>query len=135
MNSDSVVKGFDVFKNQVVCVSVILNVKTVKPFPFYEWMEGFNAGIVIRITFMWITALHVFGGFTPCLRHILASAVKGKSVLRIALTWVFLYASYINKSCKLISWTYSSITYHRMSIYRLYFTVSSHLGRACNLLL
>ena len=31
MNSDSVVKGFDVFKNQVVCVSVILNVKTVKP--------------------------------------------------------------------------------------------------------
>ena len=64
MNSDSVVKGFDVFKNQVVCVSVILNVKTVKPFPFYEWMEGFNAGIVIRITFMWITALHVFGGFT-----------------------------------------------------------------------
>ena len=36
MNSDSVVKGFDVFKNQVVCVSVILNVKTVKPFSFYE---------------------------------------------------------------------------------------------------
>ena len=35
MNSDSVVKGFDVFKNQVVCVSVILNVKTVKPFPLY----------------------------------------------------------------------------------------------------
>ena len=34
MNSDSVVKGFDVFKNQVVCVSVILNVKTVKPFSF-----------------------------------------------------------------------------------------------------
>lgn len=35
MNSDSVIKGFDVFKNQVVCVSVILNVKTVKPFPLY----------------------------------------------------------------------------------------------------
>ena len=34
MNSDSVIKGFDVFKNQVVCVSVILHVKTVKPFPF-----------------------------------------------------------------------------------------------------
>ena len=52
MNSDSVVKGFDVFKNQVVCVSVILNVNSVKPFPFYVCMEGFNAGIVIRITFM-----------------------------------------------------------------------------------
>ena len=73
MNSDSVVKGFDVFKNQVVCVSVILNVKTVKPFPFYEWMEGFNAGIVIKITFMWITALHVFDGFTPYLWNILSS--------------------------------------------------------------
>lgn len=67
MNSDSVVKGFDVFKNQVVCVSVILNVKTVKPFPFYERMEGFNADIVIRITFMRMAALHVFCGFTPCL--------------------------------------------------------------------
>ena len=75
MNSDSVIKGFDVFKNQVVCVSVILNVKTVKPFPFYEW-EGFNTGIVIRITFMRIAALHVFCGFTPCLLHILASAVS-----------------------------------------------------------
>ena len=75
MNSDSVIKGFDVFKNQVICVSVILNVKTVKPFPFYERMEGFNAGIVIRITFMRIAALHVFGGFTPRLRYILASVV------------------------------------------------------------
>lgn len=76
MNSDSVIKGFDVFKNQVVCVSVILNVKTVKPFSFYERIEGFNAGIVIMIIFMRIATLHVFGGFTPCLRHILAFAVS-----------------------------------------------------------
>lgn len=75
MNSDSVIKGFNVFKNQVVCVSVILNVKTVKPFSFYERMEGFNAGSV-RITFMRIVALYVFCGFTPCLRHILTSAVS-----------------------------------------------------------
>nr|DAO51393.1 MAG TPA: hypothetical protein [Caudoviricetes sp.] len=67
MNSDSVIKGLDVFKNQVVCVSVILNVKTVKPFSFYERMKGFNAGIVIRIPFMRIAALHVFCGFTPYL--------------------------------------------------------------------
>ena len=52
MNSDSVIKGFDVFKNQVICVSVILNVKTVKPFPFYEWMEGFNAVIVTVLWFL-----------------------------------------------------------------------------------
>lgn len=56
MNSDSVIKGFNVFKNQVVCVSVILNVKAVKPFSFYERMEGFNAGIV-RITFMRVATL------------------------------------------------------------------------------
>lgn len=44
MNSDSVIKGFDVFKNQVVCVSVILNVKTVKPFSFMrEWKDSMQA--------------------------------------------------------------------------------------------
>ncbi|MEE0855090.1 hypothetical protein [Eubacterium ventriosum] len=32
---EEIVEGLDVFKNQVVCVSVILNVKTVKPFPLY----------------------------------------------------------------------------------------------------
>ena len=35
-----------------------------------------ETGIVIRISFMRVAALHVFGGFTPCLRHILASAVS-----------------------------------------------------------
>lgn len=48
MNSDSVIKGFDVFKNQVVCMSVILNVKTVKPFSFYERMKGFNAVVLCQ---------------------------------------------------------------------------------------
>ena len=38
MNSDSVIKSFDVFKNQVVCVSVILNVKTVKPIKCQDLM-------------------------------------------------------------------------------------------------
>ena len=62
-----------------------------------------------------------------CLNSIKLPNIKDEYTLVIkwaSLTWVFLYASYINKSCKLISWTYSSITYHRMSIYRLYFTDS-----------
>ena len=57
MNSDSVIKGFDVFKNQVICVSVILNVKTVKPFPLYfgfviAWtvLIGIGVGAVIGAT-------------------------------------------------------------------------------------
>ena len=54
MNSDSVIKGFDVFKNQVVCVSVILNVKTVKPFPLYlgfviAWTDYGNVAVIVLV--------------------------------------------------------------------------------------
>lgn len=54
MNSDSVIKGFDVFKNQVVCVSVILNVKTVKPFPLYlgfviAWTDYGNVAVIVSV--------------------------------------------------------------------------------------
>ena len=38
-------------------------------------MERFNTGIVIRVTAMGIAALHLFRGFPPGIRNILAATV------------------------------------------------------------
>ena len=53
----------------------ICDFKAIQPFSFDQGMKGFDAGIVIRITFMAVAALHVFGSFSVCFRNILAAAV------------------------------------------------------------
>ena len=50
MNSDGIIKGFDIFENKAVSLSVVSNAESVKPFSFDEGVEGFYTGIVIRIT-------------------------------------------------------------------------------------
>ena len=50
VNSDSIIKGFDIFENKAVSLPVVSNAESVKPFSFDEGVEGFYTGIVIRIT-------------------------------------------------------------------------------------
>lgn len=75
MNSDGVIKGFNVFKYKPVGMVVVSNIEPVKPFSFNQGMERFNTGIVIRVTAMGIAALHLFRGFPPGIRNILAATV------------------------------------------------------------
>ena len=75
MNSDGVIKGFNVFKYKPVGMVVVSNIESVKPFSFNQGMKGFNAGIVIRVTTMGIAALHLFCGFTPGIGYILATTI------------------------------------------------------------
>ena len=63
MNSDSVIKGFNIFEYKPVGMIVVFDIEPVKPFSFNQGMEGFYAGIVIRITPMRIAMLHRFCSF------------------------------------------------------------------------
>lgn len=65
MDSDRVIKGFNIFKYKTVGMIVVFDIEPVKPFSFNQGMEGFDTGIIIRITTMRIAALHRFRGFTP----------------------------------------------------------------------
>ena len=60
MNSFRIVESFQIFENQAVCLLVIVNFKAVEPFTFDNRMEGFNAGIIPRKCFLWVTTLHIF---------------------------------------------------------------------------
>lgn len=59
MNTYRVVKSMDVFKHQVVRLLVILNFKSIQPFPFDQGMEGFDTGIIPWIAFRGIAAAHL----------------------------------------------------------------------------
>ena len=50
VDPDSVIKGFNVFENKAISLVVVENAKAIQPFSFDKGMEGFNTGIVIRIT-------------------------------------------------------------------------------------
>ncbi len=54
MNSDSVVKGFDVLKYKTICMIEVFNAESFKPLSLNECMEGLNAGIVPWIGFLGI---------------------------------------------------------------------------------
>ena len=96
------------------------------------WIDYGNVAVVVTV--LWLPSGKDRKVFAKDLKTIYQAVNEEKALealdrvtkKRASLTWVFLYASYINKSCKLISWIYSSITYHRMSIYRLYFTHSNN---------
>lgn len=67
MDSDRVIKGFNIFKYKPVSMIVVFNIEPVKPFSFKQGMERFNADIVIRVTTMRIAALHSFCSFRQVL--------------------------------------------------------------------
>ena len=75
MDSDGVIKGFNIFKYKTVSMIVVFNIEPVKPFSFNQGMEGFDTGIVIRITAMGIATLHRFCSFTPGTGNILAATI------------------------------------------------------------
>ena len=58
MDSDGVIKGFNIFKYKSVSMIVVFNIEPVKPFSFNQGMEGFNTSIIVRITTMRIASLH-----------------------------------------------------------------------------
>ena len=75
VDSDRIVEDLDILENKPVCVVVILYGKTVKPLPFNQRMERFDASVVVRIAAARVAPLHRFCGLKPCFCYILASAV------------------------------------------------------------
>lgn len=47
MNSDSVIEGFNLFKNELIGLAIGSDTEPIKPFSFDQGMEEFNAGIIV----------------------------------------------------------------------------------------
>ena len=67
MNADSVIESLDVFEDKPVGMLVVFNPEPVKPLSLDQRMEGFDTGIVIRITFMAVAKLKLLCSFTVSL--------------------------------------------------------------------
>ena len=67
VNTDSVVESLDVFEDKPVGMLVVFNPEPVKPLSLDQRMEGFDTGIVIRITFMAVAKLKLLCGFAVSL--------------------------------------------------------------------
>ena len=78
VDSNRVVKGFNVLENQAVCMVKIAYLKAIQPFPLDQGMKGFDAGIVIGIALVTVTELELFGDFAVCLGYVLAATVRVK---------------------------------------------------------
>ena len=76
VNTYRVVKSIDVLKHQLVRLPVILNFKSVQPFPFDQGMEGFDTGIIPWIAFLGIAAAHLGCFLNVCLRNVLTATVR-----------------------------------------------------------
>ena len=63
VNADGVVESLNVFEDKPVGMAMIFDPEPVKPLTFDQRMEGFNAGIVIRISFMAVAKLKLLCGF------------------------------------------------------------------------
>ena len=63
VNSFRVVKSFQIFENQPVCLLVIANFKAIEPFTLENRMKGFHARIIPRKSLLRVATLHVFGCF------------------------------------------------------------------------
>lgn len=81
MNADGVIKGFNVFPDEKVSLFLVGNRKTVQTFSLNQSVEGFDAGIVIRIAFVGVAASHSFGrlpiGFADVLTATVTMDEKG----------------------------------------------------------
>ena len=67
MNADSVIESLDIFEDKPIGMLMIFDSEPVKPLTFDQRVEGFNAGIVIRITFMAVAKLKLLCGFAVSL--------------------------------------------------------------------
>ena len=76
MDSDSVIEGFDVFENQFVGMTIIDNLEPLQPFSFDQGMEGFDAGIIVRVTFVAVTELELFRSLFISFGNVLAAPVR-----------------------------------------------------------
>ena len=79
MDANCVVECLDIFKDKRVRMMEVLNLEPVKPLALDQRVEGFDASIVIRITFMTVTELKLFCGFTISSGNVLASAIRMKN--------------------------------------------------------
>ena len=75
VDPDGVIKRFNILKNKPISMPVVQDIETVEPFSFNQRMKRFDAGIIIRISAMRITALHIFCGLAPGIRNILTATV------------------------------------------------------------
>ena len=60
VNAHGIVKCFDVFKNQFMCMCIIKDFKPVDPFSLQKCMERFYTGVIPWICFLWIIPLVAF---------------------------------------------------------------------------
>lgn len=62
VNSDSVIKCFDILENKAVSLSVVHDAESVKPFTLNKCMKGFDAGVIVRIAGIAILVLKTILG-------------------------------------------------------------------------
>ena len=75
VNPDGIVESFNVFEDQPVCLLMGLNPESIQPFPLNQGVEGFDAGVIVRITLVTVAQLELFGGFPIGMGNVLAAAV------------------------------------------------------------
>ena len=75
VNPYCIVECFYIFKYKPICMAVIYDTEPADPFPFYQGMKTFYAGVVPRAGFRRITAFHPSGRFFIVPAGILHSAV------------------------------------------------------------
>ncbi len=66
VNTDGIVESLDVFEDKPVGMPEIFDPEPVKPLTFDQGVKGFNAGIIIRITFMAVAKLKLLCSFAVC---------------------------------------------------------------------
>ena len=75
VNPDGIVESFNVFEDQPVCLLMGLNPESIQPFPLNQGVEGFDAGVIVRITLVTVAQLERVGCFTVGFGNILAAAI------------------------------------------------------------
>ena len=75
VNPNSVIKRFYVFEDKTIRMIIVAYVKSVDPFPLDQGVEGFDTGVIVRITAVRIAPLHLTGCLAPGGGYILASSV------------------------------------------------------------
>ena len=75
VNPDGVIEGLNVFEDQPVCLVMSLDPETIQPFPLDQGVEGFDAGVVVGVTFLAVAQLKLLGGFPVSLGNVLHSPV------------------------------------------------------------
>ena len=67
VNPDGIVESFNVFEDQPVCLLMGLNPESIQPFPLNQGVEGFDAGVIVRITLVAVAQLELLRGVSVSL--------------------------------------------------------------------